>query len=53
MVIIPKTDQKILALIRENPEIIIQEIADLIGLSKIGIGSAKGGYWEIIENLLS
>jgi len=40
---IPKTDQKILALIRENPEISIQKIADLIGLSKIGIESATFG----------
>ena len=59
-----KTDKKILAIIKEKPEISRQEIADLIGLSEDGVkyqiqqlktkgairrvGPDKGGYWEII-----
>ncbi|MDR2581245.1 MAG: winged helix-turn-helix domain-containing protein [Fibromonadaceae bacterium] len=59
-----KTTQKILALIRGNPEISMQGIADLIGLSEDGVkyqirqlknkglirrtGPDKGGHWQII-----
>jgi predicted HTH transcriptional regulator len=62
---IQKSPQKILAAITENPEISIQKIADLIGLSAIAVkkhlqkmktegtirrvGPDKGGYWEIIK----
>ena len=60
-----KTRVKIIALIKENPFITIHELADKIDLTVKGVewnikklkqegklkrvGSAKGGYWEIVE----
>ena len=59
-----KSSEKILLLIRKNPEISAKEIAGIIGISSRSvekhlaklkerellkrIGSAKGGHWEII-----
>ena len=61
-----KSTQKILAAIIENPEISMQKIANLIGLSAVTvkkhlkkmkakgtichIGPDKGGHWEVINN---
>lgn len=60
-----KTTQKILDLIKENPDITRNELANLIGISEDGIkyhinylkkkgfleriGPDKGGYWKIIK----
>ena len=60
-----KTREKILALIKENPEITMRELADITGLTEKGIewniarlreegklrrvGPAKGGHWEVVE----
>ena len=62
-----KTREKILELIKEYKHITNQELANTLGLSikgiewqmkklkdeKIikGVGSAKGGHWEIVENV--
>ena len=61
-----KTRVKIISLIKENPSITIQELAERIGLTVKGIewnikklqekgklkriGPAKGGYWKIIPD---
>ena len=60
-----KTPQKIIELIRNNPYISTQEMADIIGIDRRNItrnlrglydrgvlrrvGPDKGGHWEIIE----
>ena len=60
-----KSNQKLIQAMRNNPQVSIKELTDLIGLSESGIkkiirklrneniikrvGGAKGGYWEIIE----
>ena len=60
-----KTPQKILAVIRANPLVGTQEIADLIGLDRSAvaraiaklkksglldrIGPDKGGHWEVMD----
>ena len=62
-----KTREKIIELVKEDKNITIQQLAQILGLSikgikwqmkklkdeKIikGVGSAKGGYWEIVENV--
>jgi len=61
-----KTTQKILGLIKENPNITRKELAAIIGISEDGIkyyitnlksmsvleriGPDKGGYWRIVDN---
>jgi ATP-dependent DNA helicase RecG len=61
-----KTTQKILGLIKENPNITRKELASIIGISEDGIkyyitnlksmrvleriGPDKGGYWRIVDN---
>lgn len=58
-----KTTQKIIVLIRENPEISRKKLAEIIGITEDGIkyhlkkmqekgileriGPAKGGHWEV------
>lgn len=60
-----ETSGKIIAFIQENPQITIPELANLIRVSERSverniqklqtenklqrIGSAKGGYWEIVQ----
>ena len=62
-----KTREKILRLIKENPEIITAEVAEKSGVTTKGvewnlkklkaegrirrIGSDKGGYWEVISDI--
>ncbi|HIE27872.1 TPA: winged helix-turn-helix transcriptional regulator [Candidatus Poribacteria bacterium] len=61
-----KTTQKILGVIKENPNITRKELASIIGISEDGIkyhianlksmgvleriGPDKGGYWRIVDN---
>ena len=61
-----KTTQKIIGLIKENPNITRKELASIIGISEDGIkyysttlksmglleriGPDKGGYWRIVDN---
>ena len=61
-----KSLQKTLSLIADNPYITSQQIADKIGITRVGvakqlkklqehgilrrIGPDKGGHWEIIDN---
>jgi predicted HTH transcriptional regulator len=63
-----KTTQKIIALIRQNPEITRQELAMELEITDSGIkyhlkkmqdkgllhraGPDKGGYWEVVEPLI-
>ena len=60
-----KTQQKILKLIQQNPNVTTQEMADIIGIDRSNVwrnmkimqiegtirrvGPDKGGHWEIIE----
>lgn len=60
-----ETSEKILAMIRRQPEITIQEIAGALGISKRAVemqlaklkesgklqrfGPAKGGHWKVLE----
>jgi len=60
-----KTGEKILHLIRANPEITAAELAEVIGLTASGVrwnigrqketghlrcvGPDKGGHWEVVE----
>ena len=62
---IQKSLQKTLSLIVDNPHITSQQIADKIGITRVGVakqlkklqdqgvihrvGPAKGGYWEVTE----
>ena len=62
-----KTREKIIELIKKDKDITTQQLSELLGLSIKGIewqikklkseniikrvGSAKGGYWEIVENV--
>jgi ATP-dependent DNA helicase RecG len=62
----PKSNQKILLAIKENKQITIRELQEIIGLSESGvkkiirrlrqnnlikrIGGNKGGHWEVIDN---
>lgn len=61
----PKTTQKIIYLIKENPTITREELSKILGITSDGIkyhltnlkkkgflkrvGPAKGGYWEVTE----
>jgi len=61
----PKTVEKILKAIKDNPKITQNELAGIAGLTRRGIewnlaklkekgiikriGPAKGGYWKVVE----
>lgn len=60
-----KSNQIIVAAMRQNPSVTINELQDIIGLSESGvkkiirqlrtdgiiqrIGGAKGGHWQVIQ----
>ena len=64
----PKSNQKILAAMRQNPAVTIRELQEATGLSESGvkkiirqlradghiqrIGAAKGGHWEVLNDTL-
>lgn len=61
----PKTDEKIIVLIKQNPGITKEKLAEILGITLDGIkyhikrlnksgvirwkGSSKGGHWEVVE----
>ena len=63
---IQKSTQKIVALMKDNPSITTQEIADIIGITRVGVakqirkmqeqgiirrvGPDKGGHWEVLTD---
>lgn len=62
----PKTEEKILQQLRENPQCSTQQLGNVLGISKRAvlkqieklkqqgrlarIGSAKGGHWQVLEH---